>query len=106
MTDRLTPEAFANKVFRKRDAIPQEFIRFGGSGEFWHRFSNNAWTKHPYLIRPDGFELDWGSGNVFMCVWLGTSGEFLELSRHQEFTWELRPDQFHYDDNSSTSSSV
>jgi hypothetical protein len=99
----ISPAAFIGTTFRKRDTLKLEYIRFVSQSEFWHKFQGTEWTSHPYRIRQDGFELDWGSGDVFLCVFLRTSSQFLELNPRQNFYWELDPDFHEYSNGGSTS---
>ena len=104
--DRLSASAMVDTVYRKRHADREEEIKFVSSSRFWHRYvdqGEDAWgAPNPYRMRQDSsFELDWGSGDVFLCQFLESSSQFVEINPRQIFYWELYTS--HYSDRGSTS---
>jgi len=94
-------------VYRKRHAEREEEIKFVSESRFWHRYvdqGEDAWEEPcPYRMRQDGsFELDWGGGDVFLCQFLESTAQFVEINPRQIFYWERYTDS-HYSDQGSTS---
>lgn len=84
----LNPEIFLGKTYRKRHAAQLECIRFVSLTEFWYQIKGSEWSVRPYRIRHDGFELDWGNGDVNLCIYIASSSQFLELNPQQMSYWE------------------
>jgi hypothetical protein len=98
------------KVFRKRDSDREERVKFATPTELWHRFvdqENNEWSsegKQTYRMRSNGdFEIDWGNSDVFLCQFLESSSQFVELNPRKIFYWELYTDDDYSDRGSSSS---
>ncbi len=84
----LNPEIFLGKTYRKRHAAHAENILFVSFTEFWYQVEGSDWSIRPYRVRRDGFELDWGNGDVNLCIYIASSSQFLELNPQQMCYWE------------------
>jgi hypothetical protein len=94
-----------SRIFRKVGGSTNEYIRFKDAATFQHRFSRGWWTNHPYHMDQsgNGFELDWGNGDVFRCEWDASTNSFTEFGRN-DYKWELSNDH-DYEDLGSTDGS-
>ncbi len=83
-----TPESLLNCEYRKRNSHDDERIKFISRTKFWYKKNDGEWDERDYRQSEAGIELDWGNGNVYLCVFLSSSSQFVEFGAATSY-WEL-----------------